>query len=89
MEMILEAGAAAVCAAAGSMPERADLTAESECGAAAEARGYFLPDEEELIRLRYSQYLGLRAALIETLDALAGAAGDGAGWSGRTGCRCL
>jgi hypothetical protein len=77
MEMMIEAGAAAVCAAAGSMPGMPDLTAEAECLAAAEARGYFLPDEEELIRLRYSQYLGLRAALVETLDALAGAAGRG------------
>lgn len=77
IETILESGAAAVCAAAGAMPGRDGLTAESECAAAASARGYFLPDEEELIRLRYSQYLGLRAALVATLDALAGAAGRG------------
>jgi Permuted papain-like amidase enzyme, YaeF/YiiX, C92 family len=44
---------------------------------AASMRGYFLPDEEEVIRLRYSQYLGLRAALLETLEGLSLASGNG------------
>ena len=37
---------------------------------AAEARGYFHPDEEELIVLRYTQYLALRSALIQILEDL-------------------
>ena len=78
METILARGVAAVLAAAAAMPARGDLAAELECVEAASARGYFLPDEEEFIRLRYSQYLGLRAALLETLGGLGEAAGRGA-----------
>jgi hypothetical protein len=78
METILARGAAAVLAAAAAMPARGDLAAELECVEAASARGYFLPDEEEFIRLRYSQYLGLRAALLETLGGLGAMAGRGA-----------
>jgi hypothetical protein len=78
METILARGAAAVLAAAAAMPARGDLAAELECVEAASTRGYFLPDEEEFIRLRYSQYLGLRAALLETLGGLGERAGRGA-----------
>ena len=82
METIVARGVAAVLAAASALPARGDLTAEADCVDAASARGYFLPDEEELIRLRYSQYLGLRAALLETLDGWRGRAGTGEGGVG-------
>lgn len=37
---------------------------------AASARGYFTPDEDEVIRVRYAQYLGVRGALLSTLEEL-------------------
>ncbi|MCU0748667.1 MAG: hypothetical protein MUF13_03880 [Akkermansiaceae bacterium] len=80
----LERGVAAVLAAAHAMPVREELGRELQCVEAAQARGYFLPDEEELVRLRYSQYLGLRAALGETLAMLAERSGwHDAEWKGR------
>jgi hypothetical protein len=78
METILARGVSAVMAAAEAIPEPGDLTDELGCVEAASGRGYFLPDEEELIRLRYSQYLSLRAALSETLGGLGEIAGRGA-----------
>lgn len=84
MERILARSVAVMLAASGALPGHDDLGAELACVDAADARGYFLPDEEELIRLRYSQYLGLRAALLETLGELGDAAGRGeVAWSDR------
>jgi hypothetical protein len=51
----LAGGAAAVLAAAQALPERGDLAAELDLMEAAFKRGYFPPDAEELVRLRYSQ----------------------------------
>jgi len=70
-------GAAAVLAAADALPAVEGLADELECIESACDRGYFLPDEEELVRLRYSQYLALRAALLQTLAELGSAAGRG------------
>jgi len=51
---------------------------------AAEARGYFAPDEDEEIKLRYAQYLSVRAALLAVLAALEPASGrDGREWACR------
>ncbi|RYD64928.1 MAG: hypothetical protein EOP83_08570 [Verrucomicrobiaceae bacterium] len=36
----------------------------------ASARGYFTPDEDEVVRVRYAQYLGVRGALLSTLAEL-------------------
>lgn len=84
MKSVLADCAATVLAAAAALPDRDDLSAELGFVEAAAARGYFLPDEEELVRLRYSQYLALRSALLATLGELGGLAGSGAvGWSGR------
>ena len=77
METTLERGVAAVLAAAAALPDRGDLAVELECVEVATRRGYFLPDEEELIRSRYSQYWGLRAALMETVGELGALAGRG------------
>ena len=84
MTSVLKRGAGAVLAAAGALPERGELLEEVALVEAAQQRGYFLPDEEEFIRARYWQYLGLRAALLETLGELAGHAGKrSAEWEGR------
>jgi hypothetical protein len=37
---------------------------------ASSARGYFTPDEDEAVRVRYAQYLGVRGALLSTLAEL-------------------
>jgi hypothetical protein len=77
MDRMLARSAAVMLAASGALPTHDDLAAELESVAAAASRGYFLPDEDEFIRLRYSQYLGLRAAMLDTLAELGGAAGRG------------
>ena len=80
----LDRGSATVLAVAGALPAREDLTDELACVAAASARGYFLPDEEEAVRARYRAYLSLRVVLLESLDELAAAAGaNGEAWSRR------
>lgn len=77
-------GAASVLAAAAALPTREGLSAEVGWLEAACARGYFLPNEDERVRLRYSQYLALRAALLETLAETGGAAGrNGVEWRDR------
>ncbi|WP_367870581.1 YiiX/YebB-like N1pC/P60 family cysteine hydrolase [Luteolibacter sp. Populi] len=49
---------------------------------AAEARGYLAPDEEEEIKLRYAQYLGVRTALLQVLAATEPASGrDSKEWA--------
>lgn len=76
-ERVLVRSIAALLAASGALPGHGDLAAELECVEAASGRGYFLPDEEEFIRLRYAQYLGLRAAMLETHAELEAVAGGG------------
>lgn len=77
MDRVVARSAAVLLAASGSLPAEDEIAAEVECVAAASGRGYFLPDEEEFIRLRYSRYLGLRAAMLETLAEMEEAAGRG------------
>lgn len=51
---------------------------------AAEVRGYFLPDEDERVRLRYGQYLAERAALFSALQGMEAVSGhSGESWAGR------
>lgn len=66
----------AVLAAAAALPTRDQLTTEIAWIDAACARGYFLPDEDERVRLRYNQYLAVRAGLLETMNELSSAAGE-------------
>lgn len=68
---VLGRSIAALLSAAAALPRRNLLGAELDCVNAAAARGYFLPDEEEMIRQRYSQYMALRAAMLETHAELA------------------
>jgi len=67
---------AAVLAAAPAVPALAGIGSELACVEAAASRGYFLPDEEELVRSRYAAYLSVRAALLESLAALGRLAGE-------------
>ena len=47
-------------------------------------RGYFTPGEDEIVRLRYSQYLSARAALLSALGSLEQACSPAAGgWRAR------
>ena len=72
---VLGRSIAALLSASASLPRRELLAAELERVDQAAARGYFLPDEEELIRQRYSHYLALRAAMLETHAELAAVVG--------------
>lgn len=73
---LLPRGAASVIAAAMAVPSAEEIAAEISCAENATARGYFLPDEDAAVRLRYTQYLAVRGALLGTLEELAGAAGE-------------
>ena len=68
---------AAVMAAADALPGIEALAQDLEGADAACARGYFLPDEEELIRRQYHRYLVSRFALLEVMEELARLAGTG------------
>ncbi len=68
-------GVSAVLAAAAALPSGEDLADELEKIREATVRGYFPPDDEERVRLRYTQYLALRAALLETVAELGAVAG--------------
>jgi hypothetical protein len=77
MRQVLVAGSATVLAAAAVIPQQDSLHGEIAMCEAAAARGYFLPDEDEWVKLRYSQYLGLRASLLATIEELGVIAGAG------------
>ena len=51
-----------------ALPRRDELKQEHDFIAAAARRGYFLPDEEQMVVLRYSQYMAVRSALIQILE---------------------
>ncbi len=70
MGEILRRGVPAILAAEAALPLRHELAAEVVILEATQARGYFLPDEDDAVRMRFRQYLGIRAALLETLEAL-------------------
>ncbi|MDC0550235.1 hypothetical protein OAO58_01390, partial [bacterium] len=53
-----------------TLPRREYLTQELEDANAANARGYYLPDEDERLREAYRTYLTARAALWEMIDNL-------------------
>jgi hypothetical protein len=83
-DRIVESAIATVLAAAAALPERDSLSPELTTLDAACLRGYFLPDEDEWIKLRYSQYLGLRASLLATISEIGTLAGrSGLEWKSR------
>jgi hypothetical protein len=77
MRQVLVAGSATVLAAAAVIPHQDSLQSEITMCEAAAARGYFLPDEDEWVKLRYSQYLSLRASLLTTIEEIGVLAGRG------------
>ena len=81
---LLSSGIATVLAAAAALPQRDGLMPELAAIDAACARGYFLPDEDEWIKLRYSQYLSLRTSLLDTIREIGSPAGrSGIEWKSR------
>ena len=69
-ESIVLSAARSVQAVAPMLPLRDEVTAELADAAAAQERGYFLPDEDERIRETFARYLTVRAALLETVDSI-------------------
>jgi hypothetical protein len=74
---IVSRGISSILAAAMALPSADDLAAEIGWAEKACGRGYFFPDEDAVVRLRYSQYLTLRGALLTTLGDLSASAGNG------------
>lgn len=84
VEGLLAAELSATLSAAQAMPDRTEMAEALDMLRLASARGYFLPDEDEWVKVRYSQYLAVRAALLVTLGTLGAAAGGGAvAWAQR------
>ncbi|WP_269526039.1 YiiX/YebB-like N1pC/P60 family cysteine hydrolase [Coraliomargarita parva] len=59
-----------VLAAAESLPREAEVRSYMDAFAAAETRGYFLPDEDERLREIYARYLAVRTSLLECVRAI-------------------
>ncbi len=57
-------------ASAAALPRRAELGDYLEDVSRAEARGYFLPDEDERLREIYSRYLAVRTSLLQCVQEL-------------------
>ena len=70
IEEVIPKSARALCSVAPSLPVRSRLERELEAARAAAERGYFLADEDELVRGAFARYLGVRAALHETIREL-------------------
>lgn len=60
----------ALLACEAALPSFDALLEEQRCAEAAEARGHFHPDEEQLILLRYTQYMAVRSTLVQMLAEL-------------------
>jgi len=69
-EQIIRSAARSVRSIAPALPLRDEVANELADTAAAEERGYFLPDEDERIREVFARYLTVRAALLETVDSI-------------------
>ncbi len=57
-------------ASAAALPQRSNLGVYLEDVSRAEARGYFLPDEDERLREIYCRYLAVRASLLQCVQEL-------------------
>ena len=55
---------------AAAMPVRDQMRQELVDAEAAQARGYFLPDEDERLRDVFVRYLSLRATLLEVVGSI-------------------
>ena len=72
VDMIIQRTSISVRSVAASMPQRSDIGQELVDAAAAQRRGYFLPDEDERLRDLFVRYLSLRHALIEVVGEIQG-----------------
>ena len=72
ISVAIERAAISVRSVAAAMPARDDMRQELADAAAAQARGYFLPDEDERLRDVFVRYLSLRAALLEVVGSIQG-----------------
>ncbi len=70
VDQLLEDGARALLAAAPSLPSQADLIQELNDAKQAQARGYYMPDEDERLRQRYHRYLAVRVSLWQMIKSL-------------------
>ncbi|MGK0184426.1 MAG: hypothetical protein ACI9R3_000192 [Verrucomicrobiales bacterium] len=70
IDHLIAQSARALCAVAPVLPQHARLQQEMEDATRAAERGYFLPDEDERVRGAFARYLGVRAALHETIRDL-------------------
>ncbi len=61
---------ATLLASAGALPCQAELGEYLEDVSRAEARGYYLPDEDERVRAMFCRYLAIRSSLHAVLDEL-------------------
>jgi hypothetical protein len=66
----MEAVARALLSAAEAFPSHKDLAVQRADAEAAQARGYYHPDEDERLHEVYVTYLGVRAALWEAVGSL-------------------
>lgn len=69
---VMERAARIVRSVALVMPARDRMRQELNDAAAAQQRGYFLPDEDERIRDVYARYLSVRAALMAAVETIQG-----------------
>lgn len=69
-ESLLSGSARALLAVEPILPRHADLAVELADTRAAEARGYFLPDEDQRVRSAFARYLVARAVLHQTVQDL-------------------
>jgi len=86
-EMDLLQGLQSVLAATEVMPKRTALAKEMQAAESAQARGWFTPDEDELVRESYCRYLAARRALLDVLASTRLMAGRGEeSWSRQLPC---
>eukprot|EP00903_Cladosiphon_okamuranus_P003717 g3715.t1 len=69
LEEMIDRGVKTILAVAEVMPRRENLDRELGEADAAEARGYYLPDEDERLREVFARYLQVRASLREVVAA--------------------
>lgn len=69
-ERIFEENLETVVSASGAMPMRSELQGLLQDAKNAEARGYYLPDEDERLRDKYRYYLVVRSVLLDCVKSL-------------------
>ena len=72
VNIVIKRAAMSVRSVAASMPLRGDIQQELVDAAAAQKRGYFLPDEDERLRDVFVRYLALRHTLIGVVAEIQG-----------------